>query len=274
MGFTSFLISKDFDPRQVQDECYVEHQKDFPVRVYREFLKPLFASAPTRRVLDVGCGLGTEVKEAQKDGYEAYGVDLPNMIPFWEKAGNDPIRFFACNATRLPLCDHYFDFTWSFGVIEHIGTTSDTGALLPDYLQARCDYADELVRVTKPGGRIIVSCPNKSFPVDTQHGPNSESHFKELRALIAQKTKLHFHRTWGKNHLLSYSEIKRLFCRNESVESVVPLSLKGYFGFGVFQAGYLRTIKKLVRYYIEHMPILLRPTFLNPYMLVMILKRP
>jgi len=272
-GFLSFITNERDDPGHIQEEWYVDLQETYPIRVYREFLKRLISVELTNLVLDVGCGLGTEVEEARKDGYDSYGVDLPNMGPYWRRAGRDPSRFFECNAVRLPFRSDMFDFVWSLGVIEHIGTNNDTATLTEHYDQARCQYASELIRVTKPGGRIIVSCPNKSFPIDIHHGPTCGDHFKRLRWHIYNKTKLNIHKTWGKYHLLSYSETRRLFVRNSLVENVRALPLKDYFAFNSFQSGYLAAAGAFVRFYVEHLPSFLLPTFLNPYMLVMIRKK-
>ncbi len=267
-GHFNFLVEENFDPGHVQDEQYIEHQKSYPMRVYHEFLKPLIVRYGAKRLLDVGCGLGTEVNLALKDGSDVYGVDLPNMSSYWRSVQNDSTRFFSCSAVRLPFQSDYFDFVWSFGVIEHIGTTSDTANLVPDYQRFRLDYINELVRVTRPGGKIVVSCPNKSFPIDIHHGPTCGKHLKKLRWWIFNKTRLNVHKTWGEYHLLSYSEVRRLFSETSSACSVQPLPLRNYFSFQAFQGGYLRFIRSGIQFYVNHLPSRLLPTFLNPYVLI------
>lgn len=272
-GYFVFLESETHDPGHIQDEDYIQHQREYPIRVYREFLLPHIRRAGGRRLLDVGCGLGTEVLEALRDGYDAYGVDLPNMTPFWRAASHDATRFLACSAIRLPFPDDFFDLVWSLGVVEHIGTASDTLSLVPEFRTYRADYAREILRVTKPGGKIIVSCPNKTFPIDIQHGPECGHHLKRLRWMIFNKTGLNIHKTWGCYHLLSYAEAKELFMQNPMARAFQPLPLRDYFGFNKFRSGYLRLVRSLITVYVENLPALLRPTFLNPYMLAQVEKK-
>jgi SAM-dependent methyltransferase len=272
-GYFSFIIDESYDPKQDLQEAYCEHQKEYPIRVYRQFLKKLICAEGSHVLLDVGCGLGTEVLEAQRDGYNAYGVDLPNIAPYWQRNGNDPSMFFTCNAVRIPLRSESFDFVWSLGVIEHIGTMPDTANLKNDYLQARREFATELIRVTKPGGRILLSCPNKAFPIDIHHGPTCGTYFKSIRWFLYNKTKINLHKTWGSYHLLSYKEVSSLFLGNEHVDSVTAIRAIDYFGFNAFRSGCLKAIRFLVKAYIKHLPFFLIPTFLNPYVLMVVRRK-
>ncbi|GAC1446770.1 MAG: hypothetical protein NVSMB56_08610 [Pyrinomonadaceae bacterium] len=49
---------------------------------------------------------------------------------------------------------------WALGVIEHIGTQSGHCTLAEHYEAARQNYANEILRVAKSGGRIIIACTN------------------------------------------------------------------------------------------------------------------
>ncbi len=250
-------------------EAYAEEQHRTGARVYAEYLRPYLAREPAHRVLDVGCGVGAEVSHLVADGYDAYGLDLPGLTRFWQRAGNDPRRFFAGDAAYLPFLDGYFDAVYSLGVIEHIGTLTGHCTLGPDYEQARRRFAREIVRVTRPGGRILIACPNKAFPVDIQHGPNDQlSPPMPLRAWLFEYTGLTLHRTWGRYHLLSYPEVRRLFLHEAGARRLRPLPLRGYFGFGRFKRGFLRPFARLAQYYVDHLPPRLRATPLNPYVLV------
>ena len=112
-------------------------------RMYNEYLKPFQIREPAERILDVGCGIGKINTSAIKDGYDAYGIDLPTVSRYWSLRGIDPNRFFHCNATELPFKDNFFDIVYSLGVIEHIGTFYGHYTLQKDYREIRQQYSNE-----------------------------------------------------------------------------------------------------------------------------------
>lgn len=248
------------------EEGYFGEQEHTGLRVFEEYLQPLLASGAANRVLDVGCGMAQGIRQLDLGGSEAYGVDLPCYSPFWAKSGLDPARFICADACSLPFADNFFDVVYSLGVIEHIGTVIGHCTLRPDYWEKRIAYARELMRVTNPGGRIIIACPNKTFPIDVQHGPTDALSPKvPIRSMICGKTGLNVHKVWGTNHLLSYSETRRLF---QPCRSFRALPLKGYFGFGKFQKGLLKPFAAAAKWYVNSLPRALRASPLNPYLLV------
>jgi len=100
------------------------------------------------KVLDVGCGDGTTAIPMAKLGAEVLGVDIARNLV---EAGNERVKregvpnckFQEGDATNLfELQDQSFDLVVSiFGVM---------------FAPRPMDVAKELVRVTKPGGRIII----------------------------------------------------------------------------------------------------------------------
>jgi SAM-dependent methyltransferase len=272
-GFLEMVTDRRLYQTQSTTEEYAGHQETSGVRVYDEFLKPFLLREPFHRVLDVGCGIGQEVSMLLKDGYDAYGIDLPNLSKFWAHQGNDPRHFFTATATELPFPDNSFDVVYSLGVIEHIGTQTGQCTLSNNYQEARQEYGHEILRVTKPGGRILIACPNKSFPIDIQHGPGDElTSPNRIRSWIFCKTGMNIHSVWGRSHLLSYSEARMLFCPNRAISTFEALPLHGFFGFSRFQKGFLKLFARLAMFYVEHLPSIVRSSPLNPYMLVEIRK--
>jgi len=237
-----------------------------------EFLLPLLRQESCRTVLDVGCGVGASISELGRAGYDAFGVDLPEQAPRWMAAGNDQNRFLLASALSLPFQDNSFDFVYSLGVIEHVGTILGHCALAPDYQLKRQQYAKEILRVTKPGGRILIACPNKSFPVDIQHGPgDSAQRAGPMRSFIFDHTGMNIHKTWGQYHLVSYPELEKLFT-SEGGRDFSAVPLRGYFQFGRFRKGFLKPLAGLAEYWMNNVTSVGGRTFLNPYVMAQIRK--
>jgi SAM-dependent methyltransferase len=100
------------------------------------------------RVLDLGCGDGTTALPAAKLGAEVLGVDIArNLVDAGNRRAREQglanCRFQEGDASDLhDLNDHAFDFVVSiFGAM---------------FAPKPFDVAKEMVRVTRPGGRIIM----------------------------------------------------------------------------------------------------------------------
>jgi len=104
--------------------------------------------AEGHRVLDLGCGDGTTAVPAAQRGADVLGVDIAsNLVEAGnaraESLGLDNLRFQEGDATDLSeLDDESFDLVVSiFGAM---------------FAPKPLDVAREMVRVTKPGGRIVM----------------------------------------------------------------------------------------------------------------------
>lgn len=107
------------------------------------------------RVLDNGCGLGTYLKAFGQIAPEATLVGLELEHDRAVEALPTAHLIIEAVGEHLPFADASFDFVFSNEVIEHVHD---------DRL-----YAAEMARVTQPGGRILIFCPNRWYPVE-QHG--------------------------------------------------------------------------------------------------------
>ena len=105
-----------------------------------------FSEARDLRVLEIGCGLGTDGAQFAKAGAHYTGVDLTdaavNLTRRRFELFNLPGDFRVADAEHLDFPDNSFDIVYSHGVLHH---TPDTAGAVR-----------EVHRVLKPGGRALV----------------------------------------------------------------------------------------------------------------------
>jgi len=99
-----------------------------------------------KRLLEIGCGLGTDLLQFARGGAIVSAIDLtPRSIELvkhrFELYGF-PVDARVGDAEKLPFSDNSFDVVYSFGVLHHTPNTPKA--------------VDEIYRVLKPGGRAIV----------------------------------------------------------------------------------------------------------------------
>ena len=116
---------------------------------YRERMRDLCSVADSSVVLDVGCGLGTEIVRLASQGGRrgrVYGVDASEMmIREARRRAKDldlSVDFRVSDAQSLPFDDSSFDVCRAERVLLYIGDPSKA--------------VDEMARVIRPGGRVVV----------------------------------------------------------------------------------------------------------------------
>ena len=104
-------------------------------------------------VLDNGCGIGLYVRHMQDQGGQVFGLEYDHEQAVEARALSDLILRSA--GEQLPFPDSTFDLILSHEVIEHV---QDDRASIK-----------EMLRTLKPGGRMVIFCPNRGYPFET-HG--------------------------------------------------------------------------------------------------------
>ncbi len=116
-------------------------------------------------ILENGCGIGMYLEKLASTAKFAIGLEYD-----FERAQQAHTRSTSIvNAAgeNLPFSDNHFDLILSHEVLEHV----------QDDQQA----VQEIIRVLKPGGRLILFVPNRGYPFET-HGIywNGKYHFGNI----------------------------------------------------------------------------------------------
>jgi SAM-dependent methyltransferase len=106
-----------------------------------------------RRILDIGCGIGTYVRRLRDFSPEVYGIDIA-MHRLTQGAAQVP-NLLAAVGEHLPFAGASFDVVLLNEVIEHVA--NDRATLL------------EAMRVLRRGGHVVIYAPNRLYPFET-HG--------------------------------------------------------------------------------------------------------
>jgi len=105
-----------------------------------------FAGARGLKVLEIGCGLGTDGAQFAEAGADYTGVDLTEAAVELARRRfelfNLPGKFQTADAENLDFADDSFDLVYSHGVLHH---TPETAKAIR-----------EIYRVLRPGGRAVV----------------------------------------------------------------------------------------------------------------------
>lgn len=116
---------------------------------FRDLLRAL--PPPPARILEIGTTPGTFTGILRRAGYSVAGVDLfpEGRAELWRELEVE-VRFCNLDEQPLPFGDGEFDAVVFSEVIEHLAG-SPLGPLR------------EMLRVLKPGGRLIISTPNQLY---------------------------------------------------------------------------------------------------------------
>ena len=120
-----------------------------------------------KKVLDIACGEGYGSYLMANDAFSVTGIDINSIVieKAREKYKKSNLQFLQGAAEKIPVEDHVFDIVVSFETIEH--------------LENHQLIFNEIKRVLKPEGVLIISTPNKLFYSD-KNGYVNPYHKKEL----------------------------------------------------------------------------------------------
>lgn len=136
--WTYDLIAQDFD--SIMNRYDVERRLDM---VFEQLL--LHVNLRNALLLDAGCGTGLFSVAAARRGARVVSLDCGvNLLRETRRKGITTLV--AADAARIPVRDATFDLVVSSECVEHTPSPRQT--------------VGELVRVLRPGGWLVVTCPN------------------------------------------------------------------------------------------------------------------
>lgn len=153
-------------------------------------------------LLEVGCGNGLLLKRLKNQAKYVFGVDL--SIEMLKQIKDPQIKTVQAEASNLPFENCVFDKIVSHSIFHYF----------PNLKYAENSVL-EMVRVCKPGGRIVIS--------DILNGYLKEIYLKEMQSRLSLKNKV-------RNIIRScYCKIKRKECINSTPLFIEPLFFKNLF---------------------------------------------
>lgn len=177
--------------------------------------KPLFSGLmpvddfASKRVLEIGCGLGAHSEMLCRAGAELTAIDLsPTSVEVTRRRlslKGLSARVQESDAENLPFADESFDYVWSWGVIHHS----------PDTLAC----AREITRVLRPGGRLGVMVYNRN---SMYNWINVVFRYGVLRGQIFRVSLQDLHNRYTDGKRLGGAPLSKYFTRREIRSTLFP----------------------------------------------------
>jgi len=152
------------------------------VAVLRKIMFKMYIPKEGMRVLEVGCGTGTNLKLYQQARCEVYGIDLsPSMVKVASNKLGEQADIKLGDASQMPYSDGYFDL-----VIAMLTLHEMPNSIRPPVM-------DEMARVMKQDGRLLL--------VDFHPGP-----IRFPKGWLYKINILFFERIAGREHFRNYRD--------------------------------------------------------------------
>jgi SAM-dependent methyltransferase len=140
------------------DDVADVYDQTLPVHVVEHYLAKrtrfiVSAFPPPARLLDVGCGTGALAERLVASAYEVTGLDPSAGMLEQVRARVPGIKTVQGSATQIPFGDDEFDLSVSIATMHHLRDAAAVHRAL-----------GEMVRVVRPGGRVIVWDHNPRNP--------------------------------------------------------------------------------------------------------------
>ncbi|EMJ65587.1 putative methionine biosynthesis protein MetW [Leptospira weilii str. 2006001855] len=194
--------------------------------IYQDFIKR-FLTAPSGKILDVGCGLGFFVKriQDQKPGWETTGYEISEKAVQFARDKNGLKNVFSGIVQNSGIAKGSLDIITLWDVIEHIPKPHS----LLEYLHS----------LLKPGGILFLQTPN--FPIQL---------FKAKLKVTLKGMQPNGHYLEAKDHINDYTEkTMRMLAKQTGFADCKFTILKPIASVSGSQGGSFGPLFKKVYYY-------------------------
>lgn len=152
------------------------------VGVLRKIMFKMYLPKEGLRVLEIGCGTGSNLRLYQKSGCEVNGIDLsPSMVKVATKKLGEQANIKLGDASQMPYPDNHFDLVIAMLTLHEVPNS------------IRAPIINEMRRVMKPDGRLLI--------VDFHPGP-----IRFPKGWLYKIIILFFERIAGREHYRNYRD--------------------------------------------------------------------
>lgn len=149
-----------FLPEKCEGEIAIEHYQRY--QLAKQLVK-------NKIVLDAACGEGYGSRLLAETAEQVIGLDIDEKViaKANQKYGSSKLSYISGSIEKLPFKDKVFDVIVSYETIEHVN------------VMLQESFLNEINRVLKTDGKLIISTPNKAVYTDLVKGEN-KFHIKEF----------------------------------------------------------------------------------------------
>jgi SAM-dependent methyltransferase len=177
------MHSEDYDDTTNKSIGFSGLKVDFFVRAKAEHIlheaRAHFGDISQVNVLDIGCGVGKYHDLINPSFNKISGIDVSEKSIDIARENQPDVDYFVYNGAKLPFEDNSFELTYTICVMHHV----------PPVMWA--NFAQEMMRVTKPGGMALVFEHNPLNPL-TRKAVNDCPYDKDAVLLRPKDVKENF----------------------------------------------------------------------------------
>ncbi len=159
---------------QVVGEGASKNLPAFSSRIYHEIrsIRKFLGDLHVERSLEIGCGYARLTPWIAEYSQQHYAIEPEEELYTVTKSLYPSLNIVNCAADKLPFSDNYFDFIFTWTVLQHIP---------PEKFQ---QSIDEILRVVKDDGVILIAEHVLFTPSPTTWGHSIEEYQQLLKPFV------------------------------------------------------------------------------------------